>query len=575
MKLTITSKLVCGLAVSCLVIAVLTGLCIQYTMYQSGLSEAEATAEDLINRSAQMFMVSTAAFDQAHESAATPAAKQAVLADWNRTIKAVDEAVINDFGADKPRARLIGDTSITGMKPFGGNATKIEIPFEREALQKQMDGEDLVRVVDEGVLRISIPLTSNMHRGCASCHSSDPDKRVVLGSLNAYIPLAGTVAEAKKEAWVITLVVLGFLGLLAVGIAVFQIQSIVRPIRKVTDGLFDTAMQVASASKQISQSSQQLASGASEQAASLEQTSAAMEELTSQSQGNAEHSQAASQAVAEVTQLSSHNAENAKRATGLAQETHAAATNGTQAMQEIAQAMAEIRQGSDKVSDIIEVIEEITHQTKMLATNAAIEAARAGDQGKGFAVVADEVAKLAESSKESAKQISALIRDSSRMAHTGNELSRKGIDALNDILAKVVEETKLIDEIAQGSSEQTAKLSEVDELVKGINGASVQQADGVTQITNTVGQMDQVTQQNAAGAEETASASEGLANQASLLRGYVDEIVHLVGSNRRPSESSPSAPSDPSSSFRRGHASSNGINGSHRFDPELLRPASK
>ena len=327
----------------------------------------------------------------------------------------------------------------------------------------------------------------------------------------------------------------GLVGVLIFGVLLaFGItRSITGPLKRVIEGLTNAADQVDSAASQISQSSQQLAAGASQQASSLEETSASMEQMASQTKANADGAQQTAGAVVEIAEAARHNAENTKRASELAGEAKTAAVSGAKGMEEIALAMTEIRQGSDRVSDIIQVIEDITHQTKMLATNAAIEAARAGDQGKGFAVVADEVSKLAESSKTSAKEISDLIRDSARKAHAGTELVDNGSAVLKEILDKTGRVAELINEVTSASDQQAEKVGRIDGLVKGISSASEEQANGADQVTRAVSDMDKVTQQNAANAEEAASASEELAAQAATLKGLVQEVAAMVGGNER------------------------------------------
>jgi methyl-accepting chemotaxis protein len=169
-------------------------------------------------------------------------------------------------------------------------------------------------------------------------------------------------------------------------------------------------------------------------------------------------------------------------------------------MNEAVSAMGEIEQSSKQITQIIGVIDEIAFQTNLLALNAGVEAARAGDAGRGFAVVAQEVRALAQRSAEAAKEIKALIANSSSQVERGVRLVGATGEVLSDIAAKVAQIDALISEIAQSSQEQST---------------------GLNQVNVAVNQMDQVTQQNAAMVEQATAAAAGLRNEAGQLTGLV------------------------------------------------------
>ncbi len=265
------------------------------------------------------------------------------------------------------------------------------------------------------------------------------------------------------------------------------IEGLYRPIRRIASSLNEGSNQVASAAGQVASTSQQLAEGASEQAASLQETSSALEELAAQTRSNAD---------------------NARRANELGQQAREAAQTGDQTTSQLGDAMAAINEASAQIGKIIKVIEEIAFQTNLLALNAAVEAARAGEHGKGFAVVADEVRSLAQRTAEASREITTLIEDS---------------------VNRVKEGTRVADEVGRALGKIVNDVSEVTALINNIATASEEQAQGVEQINTAVSQMDKVTQQNAAGAEESASAAEELNAQAAMVKSMVEELAALVG----------------------------------------------
>ena len=286
--------------------------------------------------------------------------------------------------------------------------------------------------------------------------------------------------------------------LIGIGIAIFAavilafliVRGVNKALNKIAAALGEGSEQVASASSQVSSSSQGIAQGASEQAAALEETTSALEEMSS---------------------MTKKNAETAQQAAALSAETKSASDKGNQAMVKMSSAINDIQKSSQETAKIIKVIDEIAFQTNLLALNAAVEAARAGEAGKGFAVVAEEVRNLAMRSAEAAKNTSALIEESVQNARNGVGISG---------------------EVAKTLEEITGAATKVSALVGEIAAASQEQSQGIGQVNTAMSQMDQVTQSNAAGAEESAAASEELSSQAEQLRGTVGDLLVLVGGAR-------------------------------------------
>ena len=228
---------------------------------------------------------------------------------------------------------------------------------------------------------------------------------------------------------------------------------------------------VSAASQEIASGNDDLSQRTEEQASALEETAASMEEMASTVQ---------------------HNADNATAANQLAAAASSVAQRGGQAVSEVVGSMHSISQSSQKMADIISVIDGIAFQTNILALNAAVEAARAGEQGRGFAVVAGEVRTLAQRSAAAAKEIKALIDES---------------------VDKVAQGTRQVDQAGSTMQEVVSSISRVADMIGEISAASREQSEGVNQVGEAVSQMDQTTQQNAALVEEMAAAANSLSQQ--------------------------------------------------------------
>lgn len=253
-------------------------------------------------------------------------------------------------------------------------------------------------------------------------------------------------------------------------------QTMSAKLRQIVGEIHVAANQVSTASREIVQGNSDLSQRTQEQASALEETAASMEQMTG---------------------TVKQNADNARQAYQLATTARVRAEHGGDIVRQAVTAMAEITHSSTQIADITSVIDSLAFQTNLLALNAAVEAARAGEQGRGFAVVAAEVRKLAQRSAEAAKDIKNLITTSTERVASGSQLVANSGQALDEIVTAV---------------------KKVNDIVAEISTASQEQATGIEQVNKAVMQMDEMTQQNAALVEEAAAASEAVETQAQTLR---------------------------------------------------------
>jgi methyl-accepting chemotaxis protein-2 (aspartate sensor receptor) len=236
---------------------------------------------------------------------------------------------------------------------------------------------------------------------------------------------------------------------------------------------------ISSAAAQIVAGNQDLAARTEEQASSVEQTAASMEQIT-----------------ATVKNTASHTGE----ATNLSADAATVVKNNGEMMKQVTSKMRLINETSNRMSDIIDLIDAIAFQTNILALNAAVEAARAGEHGRGFAVVAGEVRQLAQKSASSASEIRELIESSTSQTQDGMNLVEKASGLINGMVGNVEEMDAILREIRQASHEQT---------------------EGISQINSAIGLIDATTQQNSALVEESVAAAASLNEQAMHLKELV------------------------------------------------------
>ncbi|HOX25795.1 MAG TPA: methyl-accepting chemotaxis protein [Candidatus Krumholzibacteria bacterium] len=307
------------------------------------------------------------------------------------------------------------------------------------------------------------------------------------GSYEAEFMAAEHKVTALGRANTVAALVTAGVALVLAGLLWYLVASgVTRQIGHLSGELNRASAQVGNSSIEVASSSQMMADGACEQAAALEEIAASLQEMSSVTQQTATNATATDQVTANAA---------------------AAARKGVEAMDRLSKVIGEIKSSSDETARILKTIDEIAFQTNLLALNAAVEAARAGEAGKGFAVVAEEVRNLAQRSAEAARNTAQLIEASQQSADGGV----KATEQVGEILAEI-----------------TTSVDEVKRLVGEVASASHEQAEGIGEINTAMTRLDQLTQTNAASAEESAAASKDLESQARLVQTSVEGLRQLT-----------------------------------------------
>ncbi len=260
-----------------------------------------------------------------------------------------------------------------------------------------------------------------------------------------------------------------------IGMTLRTISQLGLMFRWLIDDVSAQVRHVQTASNEIAQGNDDLSARTEQAATNVQETAASMTQMTATVKSNAE------------------TATQANQISGTASDV---ASRGGQAVSEVVTTMNEITDSSKKIADIIGVIDGIAFQTNILALNAAVEAARAGEQGRGFAVVAAEVRALAQRSASAAKEIKGLISASVEKVESGS---------------------RLVDDAGKTMDEIVVQVKRVSDLIAEISSATLEQSSGITQVSQAVGDLDHITQQNAALVEQSAAASQSLKQQATRL----------------------------------------------------------
>jgi len=323
---------------------------------------------------------------------------------------------------------------------------------------------------------------------------------ILFGGAMGYLSAGEYLNGIMNKGTIMIMLMIGtvFGAALSMGTGFIISRSISSAIRGTIDGLSDSTVQVTAASSQVASASQSLAEGSSVAASAIEETSSSLEEMSS---------------------MTRKTLENSSLMTKTGDITFTAMKNSHKSLRETDACMKRIGESGAQAAKIIKTSDEIAFQINLLALNAAVEAARAGEAGAGFAVVAEEVRNLAMRSAEAARNTESIIGEMSREIKEGMSLVAKTLEEFY----KMGEEGK-----------------KTNMLIKEIDSAMQEQAQGIEQINRAIGEMDKITQKAAANAEETASAAEELSAQSAQMESLVADIFTITGMSGNDSGLAPS-----------------------------------
>jgi methyl-accepting chemotaxis protein len=305
---------------------------------------------------------------------------------------------------------------------------------------------------------------------------------LVFGVVCAWRLTRGITVPLNKAVGVVRRVAAGDLAIEAGSHASDETGQLLSVLAEMSTALQHMVGSVRASTETITVASGEIAAGNADLSARTESQASSLEETTS--------------SMEKLTVTVQQNADNARQANQLVVSASSVAVKGGAVVAQVVDTMGSIKTSSGKIVDIIGVIDGIAFQTNILALNAAVEAARAGEQGRGFAVVATEVRSLAQRSASAAKEIKALIDDS---------------------VHKVDQGSRLVDQAGATMEEIVSSVKRVADIMSEITAASQEQSDGIEQVNQAIGQMDEMTQQNAALVEQAAAAALSMQDQAQQL----------------------------------------------------------
>jgi len=400
--------------------------------------------------------------------------------------------IANSMVSEGERQRIIGDIkktanlfAVTLNGLLNGDMSQgLTAVSDEETRQKLLEVQEMWAEFSQAV-QLFVESEPGSEQGAAALASVHARNLPLLKTMNAAVGLYEKNNNLDRVFFVqggLTFTVL----LVAVMAWFILRNNVIMPLKGVSSVLGESAHSVENISETVSEAATSVADRASSQAAATEESAASLEEITS---------------------MTKMNADNTKSANEEMHLTKKIAEKAYVFMEDMNQAMEDIREASEETQKIVKTIDEIAFQTNLLSLNAAVEAARAGEAGAGFAVVADEVRNLALRSADSAQSTSTLIENIVQRIEGGASLVKKVTGSFKEVADGSTKVAVLLDEITRANGEQSL---------------------GVEQIAIGINEMDRLTQENAATSEESASASQEMRNEAIRLKELVKQLLFLV-----------------------------------------------
>ncbi|MGH7258276.1 MAG: methyl-accepting chemotaxis protein [Nitrospiraceae bacterium] len=465
----------------------------------------------------------------------------------------IPATAVREMGEEATKSGLYG-ARLVSQNPINPVNTPKDM-FENEAMKAIMSGSESYARRDDvnGVQTFRRAVVDKaVAAACIGCHTS-AQVGDTLGMLTVSLPMAEATALSSRSMWQSGGLIFGVVAIIVIVTYMMLRNVVLKPLAQMSDiskdiakgegdltkrvpingtdeiahlgGYFNEFIEkLQKMIKKVAHVTDKVASASVELSATAEEISKGTETLTSRASQTAAAVEEMNATVGQVAQNSGKAASLAQDTVKTAKDGGAVVSNTISGMQHLSEAVsnsatiiAELGKSSDQIGEIVRTIEDIADQTNLLALNAAIEAARAGEQGRGFAVVADEVRKLAERTTKATKEIGDMIRQI-------QQDTRGAVDSMQQGTQKVSAGVELVNKTGDALSQIVLMVSESADMIRQIAVASEQQSVATQQIASDIENVAKVTKDSASGAHESAKASQDLSQLAVELQNIVGEF---------------------------------------------------